>query len=194
MFWNLVLFLLVLGLAYAGSRLLGRQARRRPGGLLQLRDSLSLGRDRSLVLVEVGGRLLLVGATPQAVTLLSPLDGVALPAAAPAAAAAAEPSAFGPLLALSLGAPAGVSAPPAAVYPTSADLARRLGAGLVAAARRLYPPTVAAAQRALTAAAATGRRLLAAVRPAVHPPLQLQRAHRALAQLAASLDSGTEQP
>lgn len=92
---TLILFLLVLGLAYASSRLMGRRFQHRPGGALQVRDSLPLGRDRSLLLLEVGGRLLLVGSTPQGVSLLTNLDGVSLPAEVPAA---EGPVSFGALL------------------------------------------------------------------------------------------------
>ena len=170
MLWNLVFFLLVLALAYAAARLLGRQSRHRPGGLLQLRDSLSLGRDRNLLLIEVGDRLLLVGSTPQAITLVSPLDGAIAPAPAAEPAAAEPAAAFAPLL------------------------ARSLETMAAATGQRLYPAATRLVQRLRAVASALPGRLRATAaalsRPAAQP-LQLQRARGALQKLAAHLeDSG----
>jgi flagellar biogenesis protein FliO len=50
-----------------------RWARRRLGRL-RLADSLGLGDRRSVGILEVEGRRLLIGSTPQAVTLLAELD------------------------------------------------------------------------------------------------------------------------
>lgn len=68
----LVALAIVIALAYAGLRLL-RSAKRRgwvAQGPLKLHATLPLGVREKVVLVEVGGRLLVLGVTPQHISLL----------------------------------------------------------------------------------------------------------------------------
>ncbi|BDG59365.1 flagellar biosynthetic protein FliO [Caldinitratiruptor microaerophilus] len=72
----LLLFLLVVAAAYLASRALAGGAGRVGGGrLLRVVEALPVGRDRLLVLVEVGDRYLLVGSAPGGVSLVQVLEG-----------------------------------------------------------------------------------------------------------------------
>lgn len=72
-------FALVLGLAWAATRLLGGRLTAAVGSrLLRPLAALSLGRDRNLLLVEVAGKVYLVGAAPGSVRLLARIDDPAV--------------------------------------------------------------------------------------------------------------------
>lgn len=189
---NLLIFLSVLALAYGAARLLGQQPRRRSSGALRVRDSLSLGKDRALLLVEVGDRLMLVGATPQSITLVQQLDGALAPTAAVQPALdppqPAPAPAFAQTLRQALGgeAPAaatlsgGLPALPAVLAPRLRSLAATLATGT-----RPLASAVAARTRALAAAVA---------RPSSRRMAEAERARGALRRLTASLDGAGEQP
>ncbi len=72
----LLLFGLVLILTYVTTRLLGGRlgASAGPGRVMRVLEVLPVGRERSLLLVEVAGRFLLIGAGADAFTLLAELD------------------------------------------------------------------------------------------------------------------------
>lgn len=75
LFVILIMFLVVLALAYLATRFVG--ARMGPlgrGRVIRLVDFLALSRDRALVLVEVGGKLLLIGSGEESITLLATVD------------------------------------------------------------------------------------------------------------------------
>lgn len=71
----LLLFALVVAAAYLASRALAGGAARGGGRLLRVVEALPVGRDRLLVLVEVGDRYLLVGSAPGGVSLVQALEG-----------------------------------------------------------------------------------------------------------------------
>lgn len=98
----LLLFGLVISLAYLVPRLLGqRLGATARGRRLRVVEVLPLGRDRALILVAVAGRYLLVGSGPQGFTLiatfsdpdsLAHLNAAASPAGGPEGeSAAADP-------------------------------------------------------------------------------------------------------
>ncbi|MCL5677312.1 MAG: flagellar biosynthetic protein FliO [Firmicutes bacterium] len=69
------MFGLVLALAYFTTRLLGRRMTlASPGRVMRLVDHLALGPGRGLFLVEVGGRLLVVGSSEGSLSLLASVD------------------------------------------------------------------------------------------------------------------------
>lgn len=81
-FWQVVTFLflfgLVVGLAYLTSRLVGGGVGRMgEARLVRVVEALPVGRDRLLVLVEVGGEYLLVGSAPGGVNLIRAFEGEA---------------------------------------------------------------------------------------------------------------------
>lgn len=74
-------FGLVIGLAWAAARLLGgRWAGQGPGRLLRVLATLPLGRDRSLLLVEVAGQVYLLGAGAGGVRLVARIRDPVVPA------------------------------------------------------------------------------------------------------------------
>ena len=157
---TLLLFLLIVVLAWVASRLLGRQLAQRPGGLLQVRGTLSLGRDRSLLLVAVGDQVLLIGTTAQSITLVSDLAGAGLPAGAAAAAPAA---------------PDPAPAWPPSAAPDFGRLLRQFAAGT--------QPAVAATTDVLR------RGIARLAHPAVGERPQVERARSALGRLRRDLDA-----
>jgi flagellar protein FliO/FliZ len=71
----LVLMGLVFALAYWGTRLLARRPHlTRHTSQLKVIERLSLGRDRQLLLVQVGEKIYLAGVTPQHITLGEAVD------------------------------------------------------------------------------------------------------------------------
>lgn len=69
------LFGLVLVLAWLSTRLVGyRMGAAMRGRMVRVLEQVPVGRDRSVVVLEVGGRLYLVGATAQQVTLIDAID------------------------------------------------------------------------------------------------------------------------
>ncbi len=67
----LLILLLIVGLAALYRRWLGRHGRTSGAVAIRVLNSVPLGRRNSLVLVEVGARRVLVGATPTQLTSLS---------------------------------------------------------------------------------------------------------------------------
>lgn len=96
--WTALAFIGVVVLAAYTTRILSRRLGGSPTARLQVVEQLALGRDRSLVVVRVEGRLLLVGATAHGISLLADLD----PTGAPAPVQAAAPPDFGGVLEQSL--------------------------------------------------------------------------------------------
>jgi len=79
MWWELVqatfLFGLVLLLAWLSTRLVGqRMSVASRGRMVRVLEHLPAGRDRSILLLEVGGRLYLVGSTGEQFNLLDAID------------------------------------------------------------------------------------------------------------------------
>jgi flagellar biosynthetic protein FliO len=86
--YALILFLMVLFLAWFSTRLLGQHwGAPRRGRALAMLEQIPAGRDRSIALVEVAGRVYLVGITPEAITLLDLITDPAVVADVRAAAA-----------------------------------------------------------------------------------------------------------
>jgi len=70
----LAALLVVVPAAYLSTRLLGGRMRGRRGGVLKLVDSLPLGPQRGLHLVQVGERLFLIGSSERQISLLAEMD------------------------------------------------------------------------------------------------------------------------
>lgn len=70
---------LVLALAYGCTRLLARRGALLPGGgrggRLRVLERLSLGREQSVVVAQIGVKRVLLGVTPAQITLLRELSG-----------------------------------------------------------------------------------------------------------------------
>lgn len=70
---------LVLALAYGCTRLLARRGALLPGGgrggRLRVLERLSLGREQSVVVAQIGAKRVLLGVTPAQITLLRELSG-----------------------------------------------------------------------------------------------------------------------
>lgn len=84
--WVLFLFALVLWLAYFTTRLVGRRFSGGSGRYLRLIDSLSLGQNRAVALVELNGEVLCVGVSEHGVNLLGRCNRAELVELAPTAA------------------------------------------------------------------------------------------------------------
>lgn len=81
--WQLIqaffLFVLVLVLAWLSTRLVGaRFGLAMRGRLIRVLEHVPAGRDRSIMLLEVGGRLYLVGATAERISLLDAINDPAV--------------------------------------------------------------------------------------------------------------------
>jgi flagellar protein FliO/FliZ len=98
--WSILLFALVVFLAWLTTRLLGQQwgAGARRGRALSIREQTPIGKDRSIALVEVAGRLYLVGITGQGITLLDLITDPATVAQVQAATPSVPPLALGGML------------------------------------------------------------------------------------------------
>ncbi len=71
----LVLFVLVVGLAWLTARLVGtRFGASNRGSSLRVLQHIPAGRDRSIMLLEVGGQFYLLGITGHQITLLDQID------------------------------------------------------------------------------------------------------------------------
>lgn len=70
-----LLFGLVLGLAWLSTRLLGyRMGLATRGRMVRVLENVPAGRDRSIMLLEVGGRIYLVGSTSDRISLIDAID------------------------------------------------------------------------------------------------------------------------
>lgn len=83
MFWQLVyslfLFGLVVALAWLSTRLVGyRMGLAARGRLVRVLEQVPAGRDRSVMLLEVGGRIYLVGSTTEQISLIDAIDDPAV--------------------------------------------------------------------------------------------------------------------
>ena len=71
----LIVLILVLILAYVTTRMLGRGMNgRQQSGDMKILDRLAVGRDSYLMIVDVQGRILLVGVSPAGITRLEELE------------------------------------------------------------------------------------------------------------------------
>ena len=71
----LIVLILVLVLAYITTRMLGRGMNgRQQSGDMKILDRLAVGRDSYLMIVDVQGRILLVGVSPAGITRLEELE------------------------------------------------------------------------------------------------------------------------
>ena len=70
------LFILIVAAAYYAARILGKHysGRISPAKQMSIIDRLDLGRDRFLLIIQTGGRTLLVGVTNQHMQTLAELD------------------------------------------------------------------------------------------------------------------------
>ena len=68
--------LAVVLVAVAVSARIARRARPRGIGMLRVVERVGLSRDTFVAVVEAHGRTLLIGVSPQGVSLLAPLDGL----------------------------------------------------------------------------------------------------------------------
>lgn len=74
-----LLFGLVLGLAWLSTRMLGyRMGLASRGRMIRVLENVPAGRDRSIMLLEVGGRIYLVGSTSDRISLLEAIDDPAM--------------------------------------------------------------------------------------------------------------------
>ncbi|HWI62402.1 MAG TPA: flagellar biosynthetic protein FliO [Symbiobacteriaceae bacterium] len=78
-FWMLVqavfLFGLVLGLAWLSTRMIGyRVGLASRGRMVRVLENVPAGRDRSIMLLEVGGRIYLVGSTSEKINLIDAIE------------------------------------------------------------------------------------------------------------------------
>lgn len=79
--WRVALvFALLFAVVFALRRWGGAGATKSPQGRLRIVESLAVGPQRHLHIVEVAGRRYLVGATPQSITFLTELESGATPA------------------------------------------------------------------------------------------------------------------
>ncbi|HYF79429.1 MAG TPA: flagellar biosynthetic protein FliO [Symbiobacteriaceae bacterium] len=70
-----LLFGLVLGLAWLSTRMLGyRMGLATRGRMVRVLENVPAGRDRSIMLLEVGGRIYLVGSTSDRISLIDAID------------------------------------------------------------------------------------------------------------------------
>ncbi|MDF2629963.1 MAG: fliO [Symbiobacteriaceae bacterium] len=70
-----LLFGLVLGLAWLSTRMLGyRMGLASRGRMVRVLENVPAGRDRSIMLLEVGGRIYLVGSTSDRISLIDAID------------------------------------------------------------------------------------------------------------------------
>lgn len=69
------LFGIVLGLAWLSTRMFGyRMGLATRGRMVRVLENVPAGRDRSIMLLEVGGRIYLVGSTSDRISLLDSID------------------------------------------------------------------------------------------------------------------------
>lgn len=69
------LFGLVLGLAWLSTRMIGfRMGLAARGRMVRVLENVPAGRDRSIMLLEVGGRIYLVGSTADRISLIDAID------------------------------------------------------------------------------------------------------------------------
>ena len=73
----LIVFAVILYLAYVATKLLGRRLSVRSGGNknIKILESVSLGQNKTLLIVEAAGKTLLIGITSGQISLISELDG-----------------------------------------------------------------------------------------------------------------------
>lgn len=139
--WQLAQFLVaslaVIGLAFWGSRWLARRLHGMGGGRhLELLDALPVGPNRTVGLVAVAGRVLVVGVTEHHISLLATLDGAdGLPAELETAGRAGRAEHREPVGPDSLGAAA--AGPWGALRALVPGAARPLGTAFRAVAARL---------------------------------------------------------
>ncbi|HYF95565.1 MAG TPA: flagellar biosynthetic protein FliO [Symbiobacteriaceae bacterium] len=74
--WKAVfLFGLVVGLAWLSTRMVGyRMGLAARGRMVRVLENVPAGRDRSIMLLEVGGRIYLVGSTADRISLIDAID------------------------------------------------------------------------------------------------------------------------
>ena len=73
----LIVFAVILYLAYVATKLLGRRLSVRSGGNknIKILESVSLRQNKTLLIVEAAGKTLLIGITSGQISLISELDG-----------------------------------------------------------------------------------------------------------------------
>lgn len=79
MWWDytkaVILIVLIIAAAYYVTKFVAsKTAGPRGGGEIRIRSSVSLGKDRQLVIAEIGGKAYLLGVTPQHVELVGELN------------------------------------------------------------------------------------------------------------------------
>jgi len=80
--WTTVLYIVVMAAvlvaAYLATRFLAQRGKKLSSRHIRLRDSVMIGRDRHLAIVEAGDKTLLIGITGQSINALAELDPKAL--------------------------------------------------------------------------------------------------------------------
>ena len=81
-FWTSVLYILVMiaviAAAYLATKYISHKGRRAKSRQMRMVDRMTLGRDKHIVLIEVGNKNLLIGVTNQTINVLGDVDGNAL--------------------------------------------------------------------------------------------------------------------
>lgn len=72
---TLIVVILILYLAYAVTKYIGRGVGiRNRSGCMQIRDQITLGRDRSAAIVQIGARFFLIGIAGSEISMLAELE------------------------------------------------------------------------------------------------------------------------
>ena len=77
-FFYIVVMIAVIVAAYLAARFLSGKGRRLKSHHIRMLDRMMLGRDKHVVLIEVGNKKLLIGITNQAINVLGDIDGETL--------------------------------------------------------------------------------------------------------------------
>lgn len=77
-FFYIVVMLVIIVGAYFATKVISGKAGRLKSRQIRMVDRMSMGRDKHIVLVEVGGKNLLIGVTNQSINVLGDIDGAAL--------------------------------------------------------------------------------------------------------------------
>lgn len=73
-FFYIVVMAAVLVAAYLTTKFLAQKSRRMNSRHIRMRDSMMIGRDKHIAVIEVGGKTLLIGITGQSINVLADID------------------------------------------------------------------------------------------------------------------------
>ncbi len=77
-FFYIVVMAAVLVAAYLTTRFLAQKSRRMSSRHIRMHDSMMIGRDKHIAVIEVAGKTLLIGITNQSINVLADIDANAL--------------------------------------------------------------------------------------------------------------------